>query len=279
MKTFKEIQQFENNLLIIDGLNLSFRYKHSKATDFAEDYYRTVRSLQKSYKAKKLVIVSDKGSSKFRKGIYPEYKQNRKDKFDTQTEEERLAFELFFEDYEKTMTYCQDMGIEVLRYQGVEADDLAGYIVKKYSKLFDAVWLASSDKDWDLLLKDNVHRFSYVTRKEYTLENWNDYYDFSHEDYLSVKVIMGDAGDNIKGIEGIGPKRAQELVENWGSVFDIIANAPLPGKYKYIANLNANIGLLSLNHMLVDIESFCEEAIGIDNLDDLNTKLEEYFSL
>ncbi len=279
MKSFQEMQQLDNNLLVVDGLNLAFRYKHSKAMDFAEDYYRTVKSLQKSYKAKKLVIVSDKGSSSYRKEIYPEYKQNRKDKYDTQSDEDKQEFLMFFEDFEKTLQYCIDQGIEVLRYQGVEADDLAGYITKVFRNRFNQIWMASSDRDWDLLLKPNVHRFSYVTRKEYMLMNWDEHYDFSHDDYLSIKCIMGDAGDNIKGIEGIGPKRAQQLVETWGSVFDIIANSPIPGKYKYIANLNDNIDRLILNHKLVDIESFCEEAIGQENIREINNKLEEYFSL
>jgi len=273
MKTFKEITETHNTLMIVDGLNLAFRYKHGKVRDFATDYIRTVQSLQKSYKASKVIIACDKGSSSFRKSIYPEYKQNRKDKFDNQTEQEKQEFEEFFNDFEQTMELCAEQ-FEVLRYQGVEADDIAGYLVSKRKSLgFDNIWLISSDRDWDLLLSPYVHRFSYVTRKEYSLENWGEHYDFSHDDYMSIKCLMGDSGDNIIGVPGVGPKRAQSLIEEYGSVFDIIQAIPLPGKYKYIAAINDSADLLELNHKLVDIETFCDEAIGEANIKDINERL------
>lgn len=97
MKTFKQINTSEpNSLMIVDSLNLAFRYKHAKAFDFADDYMRTVESLKKSYKCNKLIIAGDMGSSSYRKAIYPEYKQNRKDKYENQTEQEAAEFEAFF---------------------------------------------------------------------------------------------------------------------------------------------------------------------------------------
>ena len=90
-KTFSKITEQENTLLVVDSLNLAFRYKHSGATDFAEDYLRTVQSLKKSYKASHVIIAGDMGSSSYRKAIYPEYKQNRKDKFAEQTDAEKAA--------------------------------------------------------------------------------------------------------------------------------------------------------------------------------------------
>ncbi len=85
-KSFNQVTEAENVLMIVDSLNLAFRYKHSGATDFAEDYLRTVKSLAKSYKAAKVIIAGDSGSSQYRKALDPEYKQNRKDKFEQQTE-------------------------------------------------------------------------------------------------------------------------------------------------------------------------------------------------
>ena len=160
-KTFSKITESNNTLLVVDSLNLAFRYKHSGATDFAEDYLRTVQSLKKSYKASHVIIAGDMGSSSYRKAIYPEYKQNRKDKFAEQTDAEKAAFELFFEDFTKTLEHIADnTDFPVLRFQGVEADDIAAYIVSKKSKLpIDDIWLVSSDKDWDLLVQPNVSRF------------------------------------------------------------------------------------------------------------------------
>ena len=276
--SFKQATQAENTLLIVDSLNLAFRYKHSGATDFAEDYLRTVQSLKKSYKASKVIIAGDQGSSSYRKAIYPEYKQNRKDKFENQTDAEKAAFELFFEDFTKTLEYIQqETDYPVIRFPGVEADDIAAYIVsqKKYLNV-DNIWLISSDKDWDLLVQPGVSRFSYVTRKEITSENWRDYYDFEPEDYISIKCLTGDTGDNVLGVPGIGPKRAVSLVQEYGSTYDIIANIPLSGKYKYIEALNQCKDQLLLNYQLMDLLTHNQEALGEENCKQIDEILNLY---
>jgi 5'-3' exonuclease len=277
-KTFLQATESANTLLVVDALNLAFRYKHSGATDFAEDYLRTVNSLKKSYKASHVIIACDQGSSSYRKALSPEYKQNRKDKFAEQTDAEKAAFELFFEEFSNTLEHIQaNTDYPVLRFQGVEADDIAAYIVSKKSSLpFDDIWLISSDRDWDLLVTEGVSRFSYVTRKEVTLDNWNTHYEFSPEDYISIKCLMGDSGDNVLGVPGIGPKRAVALVSEYGSCYDIAANIPLSGKYKYIQELNKCKDLLLLNYQLMDLVTYCADAIGEANLQTIDETLELY---
>jgi 5'-3' exonuclease len=277
-KSFQQVTAQENTLMVVDALNLAFRYKHSGATDFAEDYLRTVVSLQKSYKASKVIIACDQGSSSYRKAIYPQYKQNRKDKFETQTEAEKAAFELFFEDFQAALAHIQEnTEYPVIKFQGVEADDIAAYIVSKKSKLpIENIWLVSSDKDWDLLVQPDISRFSYVTRKEVTFNNWHDHYDFEPEDYISIKCLTGDSGDNVAGVPGIGPKRAVGLINEYGSTYDIIASIPLTGKYKYIEALNQCREQLMLNYQLMDLVTYCEEAIGADNCKQIDETLELY---
>ena len=275
MKTFKQFETNQKILIIVDALNLAFRYKHSGARNFAEDYVRTVESLAKSYRAQQVIIAADQGSSTYRKAIYPNYKQNRKDKFDQQSEAEKLEFELFFEDFTATLELLAE-SYPVLRFQGVEADDIAAYIVSKKRRLkVDEIWLMSSDKDWDLLIKPGVGRFSYVTRKETTWESWSDQYSFEPEQYIHVKCLMGDSGDNVPGVPGIGPKRAQQLVEEYGTTWDIINSIPISGKYKYIEALNQSKEQLELNYQLMDLVTYCQDAIGTENckqIDEILTK-------
>lgn len=275
MKLFKELNQAGNTLMIVDAINLAFRYKHSGATDFAEDYLRTVNSLKKSYKASHVIIACDQGSSVYRKGLYPDYKQNRKDKQALQTEAEAAAFELFFEDFLATLEHIRaNTNYPVIKFQGVEADDICAYICSKVKNR--PIWLISSDKDYDLLITDNVSRFSYVTRKEVTSENWSEHYECTPEEYISVKCLTGDSGDNIPGVSGIGPKRALTLVQEYGSAWDIIASIPLSGKYKYIQELNKCKDQLQLNYQLMDLVTHCAEAIGQENCKQIDKILEEY---
>lgn len=265
----------ESILLVVDALNLAFRYLHAKSTSFVDDYIKVVDSLKKSYKAGKVIIVCDMGSSRYRKEIYPEYKANRKKKAEEQTPEEKKQFEKFFEEFERTMLQIQTV-YPVLRFDKVEADDIAAYIVNSVVKYpITDVWLVSSDKDWDLLVCPYVSRFSYVTRKETTYDNWNTHYDCEIEEYISIKCLTGDTGDNIKGVDGIGPKRAADLVKEYGSALDIVANLPIKSKYKYIQTLNASGDIILLNYQLMDLITYCEDAIG-PYTKEIDKVLEEY---
>jgi len=261
-----------NNILIVDSLNLAFRYKHVGRFDFAADYYKTVKSLAKSYSASRVILTCDWGKSFYRKNLYPEYKADREAKVAQQTEEEKQDFLDFFKGYEEAMEYCKS-SFTILKYHGVEADDIAAYLTHYILKdIEDDIWLISSDKDWDLLLMPNVHRFSYVTRKEYTLENWSEYYEYPHEMALSVKVLVGGK-DNVSGIPGVGPKRAHTLLKQYGDAFEVYDNIPIPGKAVYIQNTNKFEENILRNIELIDKITYCKEAIGLDNVEDIKEKI------
>ena len=265
-----------NSTLVVDALNLAFRWKHQGRTDFRYEYQSTVQSLAKSYDCKNIIITADWGSSTYRKGISPEYKQNRKDKFAEQSEAERLAFQEFFEEFEASLEVLAE-DYPVLRYKGVEADDIAAHLVRHKSKYdLEYIWLISSDRDWDLLIQEKVGRFSYVTRKEVRLDNWKEHYDVAPELYISMKCLTGDKGDNVAGIPGIGPKRATQLIEQYGDAMDIYGAVPIPSRYKYIQSLNENAEQLLVNYELMDLITYCDDAIGVDNIEDIGRVINDY---
>lgn len=279
-KAFTQIAEQENVLLVVDALNLAFRWQHKGATNFAEDYIRTVDSLKRSYKAKWVIIAADKGKSKYRSELYPEYKANRSERFAEQTELEAEAFRQFMEDYNATLNRIRETNkYPVLQFSGVEADDISAYISKSVSlgKLptVSHVWNISTDRDWDLLTSDKVSRFSYYTRKEITANNWHTHYDCTQEQYLCIKCLMGDPGDNVPGVDSIGPKRAQTLIDSYGSAFDVAMALPINSNLKYIKALN-DFGSEQIltNYKLMDLISYCEEALG-DNVQIIDAVLQE----
>jgi 5'-3' exonuclease len=262
----------ENNLMIVDALNLSFRYKQQSLFDHSAPYMRTVNSLANSYGCNNVVIASDWGNSKFRKYISNGmYKSNREEIRRNQTEEEAEKFKKFFEGFERAVELVGSI-YPVVKFKGVEADDIAGYIVKHYHEKFDNIWLISSDKDWDLLLKPNVHRFSYVTREEYTLDNFAKFHDGCEtpEDYVSMKVFSGDSGDGVPGFPGVGGKRAYNLIREYGTALDVYDAVPLAGRQKYIQAVNNDPERILLNYELMDLLSYCTEAINFT--DSTNTQ-------
>ena len=265
------------NLLIVDGLNIAFRWKHQGVLDFKYDYVRTVESLAKSYNAGNIVITADGGSS-YRKEIFPEYKANRKEKYAEQTPQEEKEFAMFMAEFSNTLTLLKEK-YPVFQFKGVEADDIAAYISMNLDEYgLDECWMVSSDKDWDLLINDRVSRFSTVTRKETTIHNWDEHYDFEIPDYITFKCLTGDKGDNVPGIPGIGPKRAVQLMEQYGDVFDIYDACPIDGKYKYIQSLNENAEQLLMNVELMDLVTYSATAIGDQNIEVINSTLKRHLN-
>jgi len=268
------------NLLIVDGLNVAFRWKHSKQLEYKHDYVRTVESLAKSYDCGNIVVLADGGST-YRKRLSPDYKANRSDKYAEQTAQEKAEFAQFMGEFKNAFTQLEKRGHLTIRQDGLEADDLAAWIVGKKAEFgIGQIWMVSSDRDWDLLIQDGVSRFSTVTRKEITIDNWEDHYDVEPSMYLTQKCLAGDTGDNVPGISGIGPKRAVALIEQYGDLFDIYNACPISSKYKFIQSLNENADRLLLNAELMDLVSYSEQAlIEADmNLEDLSSQIREYLN-
>jgi 5'-3' exonuclease len=266
---FNDIAATKNGTLIVDALNLAFRWKHQGRTDFRHEYVETVKSFANSYKCGKIIIAADQGSSWYRKNILPTYKENRKEKYAQQTEEEALAFKEFFLEYERTLSLL-NIDYTVIQIPSVEADDIAAHIVKHKEKYgLKNIWLISSDRDWDLLIRPEVSRFSYVNRKEVTYENWDEHYEVPIEQYACFKCLTGDKGDNVPGFPGIGPKRARDLLREFGSAYNIYDSVPLPGHYKYLQEINNNPDLILKNYELMDLITYCDDAIGTDTLSEL----------
>ena len=271
-------QTQNGNLLIVDGLNVAFRWKHSKQLEFKHDYVRTVESLAKSYNCGNIIVLADGGST-YRKNIYPEYKANRKERYAEQTPQEQAEFEQFMGEFSSAFTNLKKKGHLTIRQSGLEADDLAAWIVGKKEQFgIDEIWLISSDKDWDLLINENVSRFSTVTRKETTLDNWDEHYDFDPSYYLTFKCLTGDKGDNVPGVTGIGPKRATQLIEQYGDVFDIMNTLPIESRYKFMQNLNEfGADRLATNVELMDL-TYDVDAAVLGHSQDILRLVENYVS-
>lgn len=290
-----------NNLLVVDGLNLCFRWKHDKYVvpenelndvsfedaleflreDMAEHYFKeelvdTINSIAASYKASKIVLLADFGQSKWRSEIYPEYKGNREADRAKNRPCDNAAFRVFFEAYSEAIKEIadEDSGIEVIFEKGIEADDVAAFICNNVVDNYDHIWMVTSDKDWDLLITDKVSRFNWMTKKtwknidktgprprEITLDNWNQHYKHSPEQHLGVKALMGDTGDNLPGIDGIGPVYALKLLDKYNGLAGVLKALPIKSSAKYIANLNANKELVIKNELLMDINSSLDKVI------------------
>ena len=245
-----------NNLLIIDANNLSYRWlQRPNYANFGPDFISTIQSLSKSYEAARTIVCFDFGKSYYRMDMHEEYKGTRKK---PQDEDEIKKYEDFFAVLNDLPDQLDE---EVLKFRGVEADDILAWITQNVSERYEHTWVVSSDRDLYQLVDDNVSIFNIFGRREVTVESLRDDFNVSPSEYMLSRIIEGDKSDNILGIEGIGPKRAQTLAREHKTLDALIEALPLKGKSKYIQNLNAGKDVLIRNEKLINLKRYCKEAI------------------
>ena len=245
-----------NNLLIVDANNLSYRWlQRPNYNSFGADFIRTIQSLSKSYEAGRTIVCFDFGKSYYRMDMHEEYKGTRKK---PQDEEEAKKYEDFFA---VLNSLPDELDEEVLKFRGVEADDILAFITQNISDRYDHTWVVSSDRDLYQLIDHNVSIFNIFGRKEVTEESLMEDYGTTPYEYMLSRIIEGDKSDNILGIEGIGPKRAQGLAKDHKEFNKLLESLPIKGISKYIQNLNAGRDILLRNEKLINLKKYCEEAI------------------
>ena len=245
-----------NNLLIIDANNLSYRWlQRPNYASFGTDFIRTIQSLSKSYEASRTIVCFDFGKSYYRMDMHDDYKGTRKK---PQDEEEAKKYEDFFS---VLNSLPDELDEEVLKFRGVEADDILAYITQNISSRYDHTWIVSSDRDLYQLIDDNISIFNIFGRKEITIDSLMEDYGTTPYEYMLSRIIEGDKSDNILGIEGIGPKRAQGLAKDHKEFNKLLESLPLKGRSKYIQNLNAGRDTLLRNEKLINLKKYCEDAI------------------
>jgi DNA polymerase-1 len=196
-------------------------------------------SLIKKYEPKDLIICYD-GGSRRRKEIYLEYKSNR-------IVDRTNGF------YQQMLILKQildDIGTKQITKINEEADDIIGTLAKKLSKK-DKIIIVSGDHDFLQLIDDNIMVLREGSDKKLYLKDMIEKeYEILPEQLIDVGSISGDMTDNIKGLEGYGPKKSIKLIKEYGSLENLIEKSQNNEDLKDIYN---NIEKLVLNKKLITI--------------------------
>lgn len=178
---------------------------------FTQMVLNLIRDRKPDYLAM-VMDVSDR--TVFRVQIDPEYKSTR-DK----------APEDLGPQIERIVSIVQAMGIPILRLEGFEADDILATLCRRHACEELDLYLVSRDKDLDQVLGDHVRL--YDPGKDIVIDAATMTADKGYSPALAVEaqMLIGDSTDNIKGVIGVGPKKAAQLLAQYGSVANILANA------------------------------------------------------
>ena len=184
------------------------------------------------------IAAIDCGKKTFRNEIYSEYKATRKAMPDELVNQIPLIKEA-----------CDKFGFFKVEKPGFEADDIIATYAKKINE--QNVNIISSDKDLMQLMNDRITIYDPMKRKYITKEDVIKKFGVTPDKVLDVLSLMGDASDNVPGVPGIGSKTASALINEYGSLDNLIANINSLPKSKRNNILQAEIDKAVLSRKLI----------------------------
>ena len=216
-------------LFLVDAYALIFKYYYAflgrpmrnragMNTSVVFGFVKFLRDIQKRERPDLLGVAFDPKGGSFRRDIFPEYKANR-----TETPEDILLSVPYVK------RVLEAMCIPILEVAGYEADDVIGTLSQKGVEAGYDVYMVTPDKDYGQLVRDNCRIYKQrgaegsieIVGREAIREK------YGIDDPQLVRDILalwGDASDNIPGVPGIGEKSACKLVQEWGTVENILDN-------------------------------------------------------
>ena len=160
------------------------------------------------------LVLFDAKRENFRNTIFPEYKATRPEL----PEDLRPQFDLIHQSVEA-------LNLNWLQQEGYEADDLIATFTDHALQQDKEVVIVSADKDLMQLIRPNVSFYDSMKNKFFTPEDVKEKFGVYPELVTAVQALAGDSTDNIPGVPGIGIKTAAELINQFGSLQDVLDNA------------------------------------------------------
>lgn len=171
-------------------------------------------SLTANIKCDYCLVLFDAKRQNFRNEFFPEYKATRPEL----PAELKPQFELIHE-------VVEALNLPWLQMEGYEADDLIATYADMALKEGKEVTIVSADKDLMQLIRPGVEFYDSMKNKFFTPEDVKEKFGVYPEKVVDVQALAGDSTDNIPGVPGIGIKTAAELVNQFGSLKDVLDKA------------------------------------------------------
>jgi len=221
-------------LVIIDGHSIIHRSYHAmkqlaeplriRATGelvgapfgFANTFLSMFAELEPTH----VIVALDKGAITFRNEISESYKATRVPMPDDEREE-------FNRQFERCRQVIETFGIPMIDKDNYEADDLMGTLATQAAEQGVETYLVSMDSDIAQLVQEGVHLWMYRPYQRdsvifKTADDVKDRYLVFPNQMTDLKALKGDTSDNIAGIPGVGDKTAAKLIEQFGSIEEML---------------------------------------------------------
>lgn len=258
-----------NRLLLIDAYAMIFRayyafIKAPRVTSSGENtsaifgFVKTLDDLQRDLKPTHWAVAFDPSGPTFRHEAYEQYKAQRPETP---------------EDIKKAVPVIKEIlkarNITILEVPGFEADDVIGTVALQAAKEGYEVFMATPDKDYGQLVDEHV----YMYRPRHTggfeqmgpLEVCAKYGLSDKKQVIDLLALMGDAVDNVPGCKGVGEKTAVQLLQQYGSIDNLLAHTD-ELKEALKTKVETQVDAIRFSQFLVTIKTDVPISISVNEL-------------
>ena len=259
----------DSHLYLIDASAYIFRAYHAlppltRASDglpvgavsgFCNMLWKLLEELKGGERPTHFACVFDKSSYSFRNDLYPEYKANR----DEPPEDLRPQFPLVREAAVAFHTHA-------LEQEGYEADDLIATYARQAEAKGARVTIVSSDKDLMQLVTDKIHMLDTMKNKQIDADAVFEKFGVTPDKVIDVQALAGDSVDNIPGAPGIGVKTAATLLEEYGTVEELLERAEEIKQPKRRQTLIEHAEQVRTSKLLVTLKDDVPVEVALEDL-------------
>lgn len=249
----------KKTLLLVDGSSYLYRAFHampdlravpgdpaSPPTGAIRGMINMLQSLKKDVTADYTVCVFDAKGPTFRDAIYPDYKAQRAPMPDDLRAQISPIHEV-----------VRLMGWTVLDVPGVEADDVIGTLAVTAAAQGVDVFISSGDKDLSQLVNEHIVIVDTMNGKRRDVAGVTAEFGVPPTLMVDFQTLVGDAIDNVPGVDKVGPKTAAKWLTEYGSLDALVARA---AEVKGAAgeNLRKALDWLPTGRQLLTIKTDCD---------------------
>lgn len=247
-------------LFLVDGSNNLYRSYYAirglsnssgLSTNAVYGFTQMLRKLLKEQKPDAMAVAFDEGAPTFRHQQYGDYKKDRRPMPDDLQVQVPLVREVI-----------EGLRIPIIARAEYEADDLIGSLACSARDRGYKVVIATSDKDFFQLVGNGIYLFHTTREVLYDEAEVEKTFGLPPAKVADVMAIWGDAIDNIPGVPGIGEKGAKALIEEFGSLENLLANTDKVKKKSHREALEQYRDQAMLSKQLATIK--CDLDVEVD---------------
>ncbi|MDE6200328.1 MAG: flap endonuclease [Clostridiales bacterium] len=260
-----------DKLLLVDGSNLLFQMfygmparifnREGKAVQATVGFTGALLKIIRMVNPTHIAVLFDGEHENARAALNADYKANRID-YGTVAEEDCPFTQL--PDIYAALDYFD---IKHAETTDCETDDWMAAYALAYGKEMQIV-ISSFDSDYFQLITDNVSvlRYRGVKTRICTPDYITEHFGISPDRYADFKALIGDASDNIKGAYKVGPKTAALLINRYGTLKNLLANAEQIDRASVRESIISAAERLRTNYRLIKLTGDAALPFGLDEL-------------